>query len=232
MTGAGANIIAFPELALSGYECGEEARSDKKPCAMHTEAAETIPGPSTEEIAKLAKELAVYVILGTPEKDDKDTNIRYVSAAIIGPEGVIGRYRKVSLAPLPIWTEPICFTPGSELPVFETKYGPIGIQLCMDFWKVPEYSRILYLKGARVIFNLSGSSSGPGKNEFMTEVKGCRGSESLVYTVSCNHVGKERTLSYYGHGTIAGPLYPRWRRGISPVPSQSVGPLPMKCLSL
>ena len=206
---AGAKMICFPELALSGYECGEEARTDQKPCSMHIETAETIPGPSTEEITKLTKELEVYVIFGMPEKDDKNPNIRYISAAIIGPEGIIGRYRKVNLAPLPIWTEPICFTPGNELPVFETKYGPIGIQICMDFWKVPECSRILCLKGARIIFNLSGSSSGPGKAEFMTEVTGCRGSESLVYTVSCNHVGKEKTISYYGHSTVAGPSYPR-----------------------
>lgn len=205
----GASIICFPELALSGHECGEEARRDKKPCSMHIETAETIPGPSIGEIARLAKELGVYVILGMPEKDGKDPNVRYITAAIVGPEGVIGRYRKVNLAPAPIWTEPICFSPGNELPVFETRYGPIGIQQCMDFWKAPECSRILYLKGARIIFNLAGSSAGPGKSEFMTQVTGCRAIESQIYTASCNHVGKERTLSYYGHSTIAGTSYPR-----------------------
>ncbi len=206
---AGANLICFPEMALSGYECGEEARIHGKPCSMHIETAETIPGPSTEEIAKYAKGLGVYVFLGMPEKDDKDPNIRYNSSAVIGPEGILGRYRKINLAPLPIWTDPICFAPGNELPVFETRYGPIGMQICMDFWKVPELSRILCLKGARIIFNLTGSASGPGKPEFITEVTGCRGSESLVYTASCNHVGRERTTSYYGRSTIAGPLYPR-----------------------
>lgn len=206
---AGVNIISFPELALSGYECGEEPRRDQKPCSMHTEAAETIPGPSTEEIAKLARELGIYVILGMPEQDDKDPKARYNASAIIGPEGILGKYRKIHLSVPPIWTETFCFKPGGDLPVFETKYGPIGVLICKDFWQVPELSRILYLKGARVIFNLAGSGVGPGKSEFLTHITACRAAESLIYTVSSNHVGKERTSSYYGYSTIAGPSYPR-----------------------
>ncbi len=205
----GANIIVFPELALSGYECGEEARRDQKPCSMHTEAAETIPGPATEEIAKLTRELDVYVILGMPERDDEDPKVNYNSAAVIGPEGILGSYRKLHLGPPPIWTEKFCFKRGSELMVFETRYGPIGIQICMDFWVVPELSRILYLKGARIIFNAAGSAARPGQIEFMTQQTGCRAAESHVFTASANHVGKERTFSYYGHSTIAGPSFPR-----------------------
>ncbi len=205
----GVNMIAFPELALSGYECSEDARRDQKACSMHTEAAETIPGPSTEEIAKLTKELGVYVLFGMPERDDREPKVNYNAAVIIGPEGIVGRYRKIHLGKPPIWTETLCFKPGSEIPVFETKYGPIGIQICVDFWRVPEISRIQYLKGARLIFNLAGSSSGPGKDEFMTMATGGRAIDSQIYTASCNYVGKERTLSYYGHSTIAGPSFPR-----------------------
>lgn len=208
-TKLGANIITFPELTLSGYECGEEARRDEKPCSMHMEAAETIPGPATEEIAKLTRELGVYAIFGMPEKDSKDPNIRYISAPVVGPGGLIGKYRKVHLAPTPLFTETICFKPGDELPVFETRYGPIGVQICADFWNMPELSRILYLKGARVILNLAGSAAGPGKSEFITHLTAGRAIDSFVYTASCNHVGKERTLSYYGHSTIAGPAFPR-----------------------
>lgn len=201
----GSNIIAFPELALSGYECGEEARRDKKPCAMHVAAAETIPGPSTEEIAKLTKELGVYVLLGMPERDAKDPDVRYISVAVIGPEGILGRYRKIAVAPPPIWTEQLCgFKPGNELPVFETRYGPIGVQICAAFWIIPEYTRILCHKGARIIFNCTGSNVGPGKIERMPQVTSTRGNESFVYAVSANLVGKERTISYYGHSCIAG----------------------------
>jgi len=203
---AGANIIAFPELALSGYECGEEAHREQKPCSVHVEAAETIPGPSTEEVAKLAKELEVYVILGMPEQDEKEPEVRYISAAVIGPEGILGSYRKVNLGHLSLLnTESVCFKPGRELPVFDTKYCRIGVQICRDFWLVPECSRILFLKGAQIIFNVSAATPGPGATEVMTQQTACRAAESIIYTASANHAGKERTLSFYGHSTIAGP---------------------------
>ena len=68
----GNNIIVFPELALSGYECSEDAGEEKKSCRMHSELAEPIPGPSTEEISVLAKKLDVYIIFGMPEQDLKN----------------------------------------------------------------------------------------------------------------------------------------------------------------
>ena len=61
----GNDIIVFPELALTGYECSGDFDHG---CKMHRELAETIPGPSTEEIADVAKKRAVYVIFGMPEK--------------------------------------------------------------------------------------------------------------------------------------------------------------------
>ncbi len=211
----GINIIAFPELALTGYECGPEARQEQRPCAMHSEAAEKIPGPSTEEMAKLAKELNMYVIFGMPEKDAKNSDVQYVSAALVGPEGVVGSYRKMHLATPPVWTEYYCFKPGNELPIFKTKYGPIGIQICADFWMYPELSRLLFLKGARIIFNPSGSAAAPGKIDLMVNETTGRGQSTQCYIVSCNHVGTERTISYYGHSTIGGPGFPKFQRTLA-----------------
>ena len=208
----GINMIAFPELSLTGYECGPEARSEQKPCALHTEAAETIPGKSTEEMAKLAKELDMYIIFGLPEKDPKDSDVKYISTAIVGPEGVLGAYRKMHLATPPVWTEYYCFKPGRELPIFETKYGPVGIQICADFWMYPELSRILFLKGARIIFNTVGSANAPGKIDMIKNETTGRGQLTHCYIVSCNHTGTERTISYYGHTTIAGPGFPKFAK--------------------
>lgn len=205
----GSNIIAFPEMALSGYECGEEARREREPCPMHTEAAETIPGPATEEVAKLARELRVYVIFGMPEREEKEPKAIYNSVAVIGPKGLLGKYRKIHLSPSPIWTDQFCFRRGNELPVFETEYGPVGVQICADFWVFPELSRILWLKGARLIFNCAASAASPGREQFIAQQTGCRGTESLIYTAAANMVGTERTLTYYGRSTIAGPSYPR-----------------------
>jgi predicted amidohydrolase len=209
-TQLGVNIVCFPELALSGYECGEETGREHKPCSMHIEAAETIPGPATEDIAKLAKELDVYVIFGMPERDAKNPNVRYISAAVVGPEGILGSCRKIHLVSPPISTEIFCFQSGSELPIFDTKYGRIGVQSCADFWHFPELTRILTFKGAGIIFNLAGSATGPGKIDVITHGTAARGMEVTAYVVSVNHVGKERILSYYGHSTIAGPQVPRF----------------------
>lgn len=205
----GNNIIIFPELALTGYECDKMAGSDKKSCNMHKELAETIPGPSTKAIEILAKELDVYIIFGMPEKDQVDRDTLYISSVVIGPEGILGAYRKLHLAPLPRFTESLCFSPGSAVPVWKTRYGIIGILICFDFYFYPELARIMTLKGADLIVNTSASATGPGKPYFLVQQTGSRATENCVYTASANLVGKERTNSYYGHSTIAGPLPPR-----------------------
>ena len=208
----GTNIIAFPELALSGFECSEEVHSNRKPCAMHIGNAETIPGPSTEKLAEFARKLNIYIILGMPERNRDNPRLIYDSVAVIGPEGILGKYRKIYLSPPPLWTEQFCFRPGNELPVFETEYGFIGVLICADFWENPELSRILWLKGARLIFNCSALDENPGRKRLVSIVTECRGYESFVYTATANLSGKERTITYCGCSAIAGPDYPRFNR--------------------
>ena len=201
--GQGINILAFPELSLSGYEGNEEN-------TMHREFAETIPGPVTEEIAELTRRLDIYVVLGMPERDADDDGACYISCPLIGPEGLIGTYRKLHLGTPPLFRESLCFTGGSNVPVFETRYGPVGIQICADFWVFPELSRILMLKGARIIINSTASMTMPGRPFYITSMTTARATENMVYAASANLVGKENTLSYYGCSTIAGPAFPRF----------------------
>ncbi|MFQ5763241.1 MAG: carbon-nitrogen hydrolase family protein, partial [Candidatus Bathyarchaeia archaeon] len=78
-----ANIVVFPELALTGYDVEPEAK-------MHKRAAETIPGPSTNRIANLANKHNIYVIFGIPERDPNDGAKIYNSAAIVRPDGGVG----------------------------------------------------------------------------------------------------------------------------------------------
>lgn len=199
--GQGNDLVVFPELALTGYECSEDVAEGG--CSMHRELAETIPGPSTEEIARIAKETGIYVVFGMPEKSPENPEIRHISAVVIGPEGILGTYRKIHLMASPL-TETKCFTPGDSLPVFETRFGTIGVQICYDFWTFPMLSRVLMLKGARIILNATASPAGPGKEDFMVRQTCARGSENIVYTASANLTGKERTVSFFGHSTIAG----------------------------
>ncbi|MBI4284362.1 MAG: carbon-nitrogen hydrolase family protein [Chloroflexi bacterium] len=205
----GSNIIVFPELALNGYECGEESKRDGRSCTMHHETAEPVPGPATDAIAGLARQHGVYIVFGMAERDKANPDVHYISAPVVGPEGLIGVYRKLNLGTPPLNTESICFQRGNELPVFETEYGPIGVQVCYDFWRMPEQSRLLALEGARLIINPTASTAGDGKIEFMTLLTKSRATENHIYCASANLVGKERTFSYYGYSTIAGPVFPR-----------------------
>jgi len=205
----GNNIIIFPELALSGYECSEDIGGEKKSCRMHQELAEAIPGPSTEEMVELAKELDVYIVFGMPEQDKINSDAPYISSVVIAPEGVLGAYRKLHLAPLPRFTESLCFSPGDEVPVWQTRYGIIGVLICYDFYFFPELARIMALKEATLLINTTASAAGPGKPYFIVQQTGSRATENLVYAASANLVGKERTKTYYGHSVIAGPHAPR-----------------------
>ncbi len=192
------DLVIFPELSLTGYDCADEFAAG---CSMHRQLAETVPGPTSEEIAQIAKKKNIYVIFSLPEKDAAGN--LYISAPVIGPEGLLGVYRKVHLMISPA-TEDKCFKPGNSLPVFETRFGKIGVQICYDFWGFPECSRILALKGAEIIINPTASTSGAGKEEFMVHLTRSRGVENMCYAASANLTGKDRKNSFYGHSTVAG----------------------------
>ena len=205
----GNHIIIFPELALSGYECSEDMGAEKKSCQMHRDLSETIPGPSTEDMAELAEKLDVYIIFGMPEQDRTSADTRYISSVVIAPEGILGTYRKLHLAPRPRFTESLCFCPGDVVPVWKTRYGTVGVLICYDFYFFPELARIMALKGATLLINTTASTAGPGKPYYIVQQTGCRATENLVYAASANLVGKERTKTYYGHSVIAGPHHPK-----------------------
>ncbi|HEY0941925.1 MAG TPA: carbon-nitrogen hydrolase family protein [Steroidobacter sp.] len=196
----GNNIIILPELALSGYQCSDEF---DRGCSMHRKLAETIPGPATDRIAELAAKWGVYVIFGMPERDQENPDLLYIAAPVIGPEGLLGVYRKMHLHIAP-FTESRCFHPGHSLPVFETRFGLIGVQICYDFWLFPEASRVLMLKGADIIANPTASASAPGKEEFITHVTRTRGVENMCVAATANLTGKDRTALFCGHSIIAG----------------------------
>ncbi len=220
----GVDIVAFPEEALIG--CGECAvcRSGAVHCDYHHDLAETVPGPSTERIAELARELGVYAVFGLAERDRRDPEVLYIAAAVVGPEGIQGTYRKLHLGSLPWVSEGVTFEPGNSIPVFETRFGPIGVIICYDFWFNPELTRLLALKGARLIVNCCATFKGPGKREYMVQTTSTRAQENLCYVASANQVGGADSMGSYGgghldegraadvlgHSMIAGPAFPRF----------------------
>ncbi len=224
----GADLVVFPELALLGAGGCDECGAIEGPCERHRRLAETVPGPSSRVLADLASEHGLYVVYGLHELDADDPTKLYNAAAVIGPEGVLGSYRKVHLGEPPWVTEGLTFTPGTELPLFETRFGPIGVQICYDFWFNPELTRLLALKGARLIVCPVGSFAAPGRDESMRTSALSRAQENLVHVVVSNSVGGPGTREagysgaalteslrpdhYAGHSMIAGPAFPRFGR--------------------
>jgi len=197
----GASFVVFPELALTGYEDDENG-------TMHKELAETIPGPSTEEIGKQADKYGIYVVFGMPERLKEDPSKIYNSAAMIGPEGkVLHVYRKAHpWIPEFAW----CIKGPGEYEPVETEFGLVGLMICYDTYIYPEVARILALKGARLLFNLTAAPDYEGLEllPYMINQVKARSIENLLYVASANLVGKEKEIEFLGNSLITGPNYP------------------------
>ena len=111
----------------------------------YVDAAEPIPGPSTEYFGSLAKKHALHLVVGLVERD---APLIYNTAVLIGPDGaLIGKYRKVAL---PRGEIEASVAPGHDYPVFDTQLGKIGMMVCYDGF-FPEVARQLSLRGAEII---------------------------------------------------------------------------------
>lgn len=182
----GAALIAFPELTLSGYiyENRDEVLS----------IAETIPGPSINKIAEKCVSLKTHVIIGLIERDNEKI---FNSAVLIGPRGILGKYRKTHL--------PLCgadrFVERGDIPyeVIQTDVGKLGIQICYDV-QHPEGVRCLALKGAEIVVNIANYPLGV---EFMADfVLHTRVLENRVHILTCDRIGIERGVRFIGTSMI------------------------------
>ena len=133
----GVEMLCLPECASTGFEwLGDRDAAAKV-------YAEPVPGPMVEVFAEKARATGMYIIFGVVERP-RNTKKIYNTAFLVGPEeGYIGRHRKVHAEKV--------FAPGAEAPVFDTRYGKVGIFICAD-QRSPELSRLLALKGARILF--------------------------------------------------------------------------------
>jgi len=140
----GAQIVCMDELFLGEYFCRKED-------AALFDLAEPIPGPSTEALAKVARESKVAIVASLFER--RAAGLYHNTCAVIDADGAfLGKYRKMHIPDDPLYYEKFYFTPGDlGFPTFDTRYGRIGVQICWDQW-YPEGSRAVALGGAQVIF--------------------------------------------------------------------------------
>ncbi len=141
----------------------------------------------------------VHVVYGFEETGDAPSGAIHNSANIVAPDGLVGTYRKLHLG-IPLETDR--FTPGDALPVFQTDLGPIGIQICYDFYMGPELSRVLAMKGARLLLNPTGRSALPRAREHLEQVTNARAHENLIAAASANRVGTSHGPPEWAGGSV------------------------------
>ena len=184
-----ADLIVFPECSLTGYIFS--SRQEALPFA------ETIPGSSTEKVISLCQELKVYVIFGLLEKENDRL---FNAAAFLGPQGLIGEYRKNHL---PFMGVDRFVDPGDKpFQVYQTPIGNIGLQICYDIL-FPESSRVMTLLGADILALSTNFPSAQTRGEKITTyVVSARAIENRVHVVSTDRVGSERGFSFAGLSKI------------------------------
>lgn len=168
---------------------------------MHRENAETIPGPSTNSLADLTRDLGVYVILGMSEKSSEDPDVFYNSAAVIGPEGVIGSYAKL----MPFGDEMRWCSKGERPFVFDTPWGLVGVGICYDSYMFPELPRYYAALGARLYVHITALGAFKGWKPYYINQMQARAIENMMFVASANIVGKDRMEVFPGTSFILGP---------------------------
>jgi 5-aminopentanamidase len=186
---AGCDLVVFPECALSGYMFAD-AQATRR-------CAEPIPGPSTEALSAACARGGLHCVLGMLETRGE---LLHNTAVLIGPGGLVGRYRKSHIACIGA----DCFTsPGDEpYAVHETPIGRIGLQICYD-WRFPEITRVLALQGAEVIVHPTNSPV--AARELADFITRARAAENAVFFITANRCGTERGTSFFGWSQIVDP---------------------------
>lgn len=202
----GAQIICLQELFTSLYFCDVEDYDN-------FQLAEAIPGPSTDELAKLAAELKVVIIASLFEK--RAQGVYHNTTAILDADGAyLGKYRKMHIPDDPGFYEKFYFTPGDlGYKVFQTEYAKIGVLICWDQW-YPEAARITALMGAEILFyptaiGWATTQDNATNTEQYNAWQTIQRSHSVangVHVVSVNRVGQEGELKFWGGSFISNPF--------------------------
>jgi len=187
-----ARLVIFPELSLTGYVVRDQIY----------ELAETIRGPSTKTMETVAKKHKVHIIFGMPELSEKTQAVVYSTAVFVGPEGFIGKYRKMHLPTHSVFEEKRYFRPGYQTATFETEIGRIGLIICYDIF-FPEICRLTRLKGAQLIVCISASPA--VRKTFFETLTAARAIENAAFLAYVNLVGIENGLQFWGGSRLIGP---------------------------
>ncbi len=195
----GVQILGLQEIFNGPYFCPSQDR-------RWYEAAESIPGPTTELMQSYAKKYNMVMVVPLYEKEMR--GVYYNSAAVIDADGTyLGKYRKQHIPQVAGFWEKYFFKPGNGgYPVFQTKYAKVGVYICYDR-HFPEGARCLGLNGAEIVFNPSATVA--GLSEYLWKIEQpAHAVANGYYVAASNRVGKEGPWNigeFYGTSYFVNP---------------------------
>jgi N-carbamoylputrescine amidase len=209
---AGVELVLLQELHNGPYFCQRES-------VDVFDLAETIPGPGTERIGKLAEELKLVVIASIFEK--RATGLYHNTAVVFDrSREIAGKYRKMHIPDDPAFYEKFYFTPGDlGFDPIQTSVGKLGVLVCWDQW-YPEAARLMALAGADILFYPTAIGWDPNDDDaekarqreaWITVQRGHAVANGLPL-LSCNRTGYEADpsnvgsgIQFWGSSFVAGP---------------------------
>jgi N-carbamoylputrescine amidase len=213
----GAQIVCTQELFRSVYFCQLEDHRFFK-------TAETIPGPSTDALGKVAKKHGIVIIASLFER--RAAGLYHNTAAVIDTDGsIMGIYRKMHIPDDPLYYEKFYFTPGDTgFRAWDTKFGKIGVLICWDQW-YPEGARLTALQGAEILFYPTAIGwhpkereiYGTAQHESWELIQRSHGVANGCYVCAPNRIGIEKVLDadgrpasedgiqFWGQSFVSGP---------------------------
>lgn len=201
----GAKLVCLQELFSTLYFCQSEDHEQFR-------LAQSIPGPLTETMCSVARDLNVVIVAGLFER--RAPGLFHNSAVIIESDGrIAGIYRKMHIPDDPYFYEKFYFTPGDiGFKSFDTSAGKIGVCICWDQW-FPEAARLTALAGAEIlVYPTAIGWQAPEKDAFgasqLSAWKTMMRSHAIangVFLVAPNRVGIEGHIEFWGHSFIADP---------------------------
>ena len=186
----GADLIAFPELALPGYPPEDLLLKPQFIRENH------------DHLRQVAAECAdIAAVVGFI---DSDSDI-YNAAAIIHDGKIVGAYRKMYLPNYGVFDEDRYFAAGSECPVYTINGTPVGVNICEDIWYATGPAVVQRAAGAELIVNINGSPFHMGKRAFREKMLATRAADNGVFVAYVNLVGGQDELVFDGASVIFGP---------------------------
>jgi N-carbamoylputrescine amidase len=195
----GVQILGLQEIFNGPYFCPSQ---DKR----WYEAAETIPGPTTEVMQAIARKHNMVIVVPLYEQEMR--GVFYNTAAVIDADGkYLGKYRKQHIPQVAGFWEKYFFRPGNGgYPVFQTQYAKVGVYICYDR-HFPEGARCLGLNGAEIVFNPSATVAGLSQYLWKIE-QPAHAVANGYYVAASNRVGTEGPWNigkFYGTSYFVNP---------------------------